>query len=128
MVGCETAEYLASKGKKVTIIEILPAIARDLGVTNRRAVRTRLVADGVEALTSTEAKAITDAGVTVEEVGQTRTVNADSVVLAVGFKANTGLWEALKDKVPGLHLIGDAARPNRILEAIRAGWNLACDI
>jgi len=128
MVGCETAEYLASKGKKVTIIEILPAIARDLGVTNRRAVRTRLVADGVEALTSTEAKAITDAGVTVEEVGQTRTVNADSVVLAVGFKPNTGLWEALKDKVPGLHLIGDAARPNRILEAIRAGWNLACDI
>ena len=128
MVGCETAEYLASKGRKVTIIEMLPAIARDLGVTNRRALRTRVLAAGVEVLTSTEAKAITESGVTVEDAGQTRTIDADSVVLAVGFKPNTGLWEALKDKVPGLHLIGDAARPNKILEATRAGWNLACDI
>jgi len=128
MVGCETAEYLAGKGKRVTIIEVLPAVARDLGVTNRRVVRSRLVDASVEVLTSTEAKAITEGGVTVEESGQTRSIAADSVVLAVGFKPNTGLWEALEDGVPGLHLIGDATRPKKILEAIRGGWNLACDI
>jgi len=128
MIGCETAEYLAGKGKKVTIIEALPAIARDLGVTNRRALRSRVLASGVEVLTSTEARAITESGVTVEEAGQMRTIDADSVVLAEGFKPNTGLWEALKDRVPGLHLIGDAARPKQILEATRTAWNLACDI
>ena len=128
MVGCETAEYLAGTGKKVTIVERLPAIARDLGVTNRRALRARVLAAGVEVLTSTEARAITESGVTVEEAGQMRTIDANSVVLAEGFKPNTGLWEALKDRVPGLHLIGDAARPNQILEATRAAWNLACDI
>jgi NADPH-dependent 2,4-dienoyl-CoA reductase/sulfur reductase-like enzyme len=128
MVGCETAEYLAGIGKKVTIVERLPAIARDLGVTNRRALRARVLAADVEVLTSTEARTITESGVTVEEAGQMRTIDVDSVVLAEGFKPNTGLWEALKDKVPGLHLIGDAARPNQILEATRAAWNLACDI
>jgi len=128
MIGCETAEYLAGTGKKVTIVERLPAIARDLGVTNRGALRARVLAAGVEVLTSTEARAITESGVTVEEAGQMRTIDANSVVLAEGFKPNTVLWEALRDKVPGLHLIGDAARPNQILEAIRAAWNLACDI
>lgn len=128
MVGCETAEYLASIGKKVTIVERKPATARDTGVTNRRALRKRVAAAGVEVLTSAEAKAITERGVIVAKAGQTRTIDADSVVLAEGFKPNTGLMEALKGKVPGLHLIGDAARPKQILEAIRAGWNLACDL
>jgi NADPH-dependent 2,4-dienoyl-CoA reductase/sulfur reductase-like enzyme len=128
LVGCETAEYLAGKGKNVTIVEMLPSIARDMGVTNRSALRTRVPAAGVEILTSTEAKAITERGVTVTEAGQTRTVYADSVVLAVGFKANTGLWEALNGKAPGLHIIGDADRPGKLMEAIRAGWNLACSI
>jgi 2,4-dienoyl-CoA reductase-like NADH-dependent reductase (Old Yellow Enzyme family)/thioredoxin reductase len=128
LVGCETAEYLASVGKKVTLVEMLPAIARDVGITNRRALRTRVLAAGVEVLTSTEAKAVTDRGVMVEAGGQVRTVEADSVVLAVGFKPNTKLWEALKDRVSGLHLIGDAARPSKLLEAIRAGWNVACEI
>jgi len=57
-----------------------------------------------------------------------RNIDANTVVLAEGFKPNTVLWEALRDKVPGLYLIGDATWPNQLLEATRAAWNLACDI
>ncbi|MFC2039412.1 FAD-dependent oxidoreductase, partial [Chloroflexota bacterium] len=128
MVGCDTAEYLTSIGKKVTMIEMLPAIAMDVGVTNRRALRRRVLAAGVEALTSAKAKAITDSGVTVEEAGQTRTIGADSVVLAAGFRPNTFLWEALKDKVPRLHLIGDSLEPKHIREAVHEGWTVGCKI
>jgi len=37
MVGIETAFYLAEKGKKVAIVEMLPKIGSDIGLTFRLA-------------------------------------------------------------------------------------------
>jgi len=128
MVGCETAEFLASKGKKVTIVEILSRIARDLGITNRRAMRERIQEAGIAVLTSTETKKISETEVTVEVEGKIQPIEADTVVISVGFKPNKSLGESLEGKVPGLHTIGDSKEPDKILGAIHDGWQVGCGI
>lgn len=128
MVGCETAEFLASKGKKVTIVELLPQIARDVGITNRRALRERIREAGIAVFTSAKTQEILPAGITVEVDGKLQTIEADTVVLAVGFKPNKNLWESLVGKVPRLHVIGDCREPDKILGAIHDAWRVACEI
>lgn len=128
MIGCETAELLASKGKKVTVVEILPRIATDLGITSRRPLINRIRSAGVEILTSANTRNITESGVTIEVAGETQTIEADSVVLSVGTHPSRNLSESLQDKLPKLHLIGDSSEPHRIFEAIHDGWQVGCEI
>lgn len=52
---------------------------------------------------------------------------SDSVILAVGVKANTDLVEQLEGKIT-LHLIGDCVGPQKIAEAIESGVKIACEI
>jgi len=128
MVGCETAEFLARKGKKVTILELLPRIARDIGVTNRTAMRERIQEAGITVLTSAETKEISETEVTVEVEGKMQPIEADTVVISVGFRPDSNLREALEGKVPVLHIIGDSNEPGKILGAIHDGWRLGCGI
>ena len=52
-------------------------------------------------------------------------LEADTVVLAFGGKANDGLFHALSGKVPELKLIGDACSPRRIHDALLEGTRMA---
>ena len=52
---------------------------------------------------------------------------ADTVVLAVGAKANTEFAKQSETKVP-LHFIGDCVEPRRIVNAIEEGFKTACQI
>ena len=54
--------------------------------------------------------------------GQTGTLEADTVVLAYGPKANEALYFALKGRVPELHRIGDCVAPRKIDHAIYEGY------
>ena len=67
LVGCETALYLAQLGKKVTIIEILDSIARDMFAANRMHLLKLLTEANVNILTETKALEITDTGITISD-------------------------------------------------------------
>jgi len=54
--------------------------------------------------------------------GERRTVPADAVVLAVGYRANQSLSRALEGIVSETYCIGDASEPRRILDAVREGY------
>ena len=54
MVGCEVAEYLAGKGKRVTIIEKLPEIAAGMDGSTRRLLLERLNSLSVQMITGAE--------------------------------------------------------------------------
>jgi 2-enoate reductase len=91
-------------------------------------MRERIKISGVEVLTSAEVKNITDTGVTVAVEGKIQNIEADSVVLSVGFAPNRSLVESLGGKVPRLHIIGDSKEPGKILGAIHDGWQVGCGI
>ena len=54
----------------------------------------------------------------VDNSGETNTLSADTVALAVGFKPNNQLFQALMDKIPEIHAIGDCIEPRKVIDAI----------
>jgi 2,4-dienoyl-CoA reductase-like NADH-dependent reductase (Old Yellow Enzyme family)/thioredoxin reductase len=124
MIGCETAEFLRSKGKDVAIIEMLPKIARDIGPTTRWSVTMRIIKWGITQYTSSKVLKITEEGVEIERDGKPETINADTVVIAAGMEPNNKLFNEVKEKLPKVRTIGDSSKARRMLEAIHKGYAL----
>ncbi len=79
--------------------------------------------------TNAEAEEITEKGVRVNRKGRTRTFFAgDSVVLAMGMKADSEIAHKLEGKVAELYTIGDCAEPGRLLGAMHSGFRVAREI
>jgi len=123
MVGCETGHYLAGQGKTVTIIEILKRMANDMFLMTRRRLMDGLRSKKVTLLTSTSCEEIKEGSVLVTTAeGKKETIPADTVIIAVGYKANDDLYKALEGKVPEIYCIGNSAKPRRIFEANSEGY------
>jgi 2-enoate reductase len=126
LVGCETALYLAQKGKKVTIVEILGGIARDMFAINRMHLIKLLIDSGVRILMETTVSEITDDGVVViDKDGKRSKLENDSVVLALGLKADRKLADALGDTVSETRVIGDCVEPRKVMDAVWEGFRFA---
>lgn len=129
LVGCETAEYLADQGKKVTIMRRGPELAQKLGPSLREPLMKRLNTKGVTILTGIDYEAITEAGVviTTREGGRS-TIEADTVVLAAGARPDTELFTSLEGKAAEIYCVGDCVRPRGIREAIEDGYRVGLDL
>lgn len=128
-IGCEVANYLADKGKTITIIELLDKLASDMEASIRLILLAQLNDRQVKMLTSTTLESVTDEGVLLcHKDGQCSALRADTVVIACGFKRTDGLFEELKGKVAELHVIGDAKQPRRIIDAVSEGFVTAFGI
>lgn len=123
MIGCETGYYLAEKGRTVTIIEVLKRMANDMFFMTRRRLLDGLRGRGVTLLTSTICEEIGGNGVRVITAeGEKRDVEADTVIVAVGYKADRSLCKAMEGMVPERYCIGDASEPRRLLDAVSEGF------
>jgi 2,4-dienoyl-CoA reductase (NADPH2) len=120
--GCEAAEFLHKKGKKVTILEMLDRIGGDIGNWNRWVVIDRLSAN-VRMETKAKVEKITQKGVKITWAGKyPQFFEADSVVIAVGMKSTDKIAKDLQGKVASLYKIGDCAKPGKVKEAISSGF------
>ena len=121
--------FLAAKGKSVKILEMLDMIGTDAG---DEIVRARLVRNllnlGVESVTGTEVREITNRAVKATHNGETKTFEADTVVLAVGMRASQELSRKLAGEAPALYSIGDCVEPGKIVNAIQDGARVACEL
>ncbi len=120
--GSETAEFLCEQGKTVTLVEIRGEVGLDIDFWNRWVVLDRLAAAGVTMLVNARPERITPEGVHVQVDGRPEFLPADTVVYAVGSASRNPLAADLEGKVASLHVIGDAERPQRIRQAIDAGF------
>ena len=129
-VGCETAELLAQKGKKVTILEMLSRIGQDIGMSTRWVIMQRLRKAGIRMETRAEVEEITAEGVRVKRNGSSEFFKGDTVILAVGFEPDTRLAEEIipSSKVPVLHLIGDCVEPRKIENATEEAFRVALQL
>ena len=122
LVGCETALFLAEKGKKVTIVEMLPEAATNVIPVVRMALLGKLSEKGVTILTNTKVEEINSTSMTVTNAdGKRQILNTDNIILAAGAVSNKQLAESLRGKVQEFYLIGDAMEPRRIKEALSEG-------
>jgi len=125
IVGCEVALYLGQKGKKVTIIEILDGLARDMYFVNRVHLLKLLADADVKVLTNKRVLEVTDSVTVADKDGKKEALQADTVILAIGLKSNSELYDALLGKVPELYAMGDCSKPRKVINAIWEGHRLA---
>lgn len=124
-IGCETAEFLASKGKKVSIIEMQSTLAENTGKTAQTILLGHLKGHKVQMLTECKVKEITNTSVIYnDKTGRERSVVADSVVLAIGNRPNNSLYESLKDEVKEIYNIGDSNGGGIIPNAVFDGYTV----
>lgn len=125
MIGCETGIWLAQKGRKVTVVEMLDDLMMDAFQANRMHLLSLLKQYDVKALTHTKCLGMTDKGIKIENSGGIGELQTDTAVLAIGLKPVTGLIDALKDTGRQFHTIGDCVSPRRILGAVWDAFRLA---
>jgi 2-enoate reductase len=129
LTGCDTALALAKKGKRVTIIEMLPAIAGDLNPISRQALIEELSKAGVRILTGYTIKKFTAKGLIAARGNEKqKAIEADNVICALGSQSENVLLKSLKGKVREVYAIGDCLKPGKVGEAIHdgfvAGWKV----
>lgn len=121
-MGCEVAAYLASLGKKVTMVEMLGELALDLEMRSRLALLQLLQERSVEILTGWKLAKIEDAFVLLHgRDWRERRVEVDSVILALGLTPNQELFKPLKKTFGNVYVIGDCLEPRKIYQAVHEG-------
>ena len=131
LIGCDVAMFLADKGKRVSIVEMLPDVALDMVEADgsRGQVVKLLHQKGVTCRANLKIEEITHDGlVAIDQDGSSQTVKGDTVVFALGLKPRTELYEGLKDKVSELYAIGDCVEVRKIGDAVREGFFTAYGI
>jgi 2,4-dienoyl-CoA reductase (NADPH2) len=153
-VGLETAVYLASKGtispeqlyflvmhnaespevlrdlclqgtKKVTVIEMLPKIGQDIGMSTRWVLMKDIKMRGIDVVTSARMKDIQpDSIVYTDAKGEDHIIRADNVILAMGSRPENTLSKALEQAGCNVVVIGDANKVGKISSAIDEGFDL----
>jgi len=129
LVGCETAEFLADRGKKVVITRRGDLMAVDVPGCTRALLLRRLVEKGVILMPKVKYEEITQAGLMISSGGSHKTLlRADTIILAAGSNPNNDLFKTLKGQVPECYAIGDCVKPRHILEAVEEGMDVALKI
>jgi 2,4-dienoyl-CoA reductase (NADPH2) len=128
MHGCETAEFLVKLGRKVTVVETSETLGLGIPEVSRPRLLWWLAKNGVLLLPGVTIIEITDRGIElITKEGERQELTADTVMVVMPPTPNTALFEALKGRVPELHLIGDAKteESQHILGAVSDGSEIA---
>lgn len=130
LVGLEVAEYLKTEHNQVTVIEMMDTVGKDLGEMRKIAVNMAITQAGIQTMVNTKCIRIANHKIYVEEDGNPEEMDVDAVVIAVGAKSRptdeiTSVCDDMK--VP-YHIVGDAVKARRALNAIHEAFHAARNI
>ena len=126
-VGAETGIHLAQKGKDVTILEMQSKIAPDAWFTYHWAMDIELSErENLHTIVNGRCSKIEDGKVTyIDADGNEQVLEADSVVLCVGFKSKTADAESLILSGVPFTMIGDCKQVGTVQQAVRSAFDVA---
>ncbi|MEG6523585.1 oxidoreductase [Desulfotomaculum sp. 1211_IL3151] len=126
LVGLETAEHLLSQSRRVTIVEMEDAVGKNVHPSIVYFSLQSLKSGGAAIVTRTKVEKFKqDGALCTNSSGTIELSDFDMAVLAIGAKSYNPLERQLTGKVRSLHVIGDAAKVRRGVEAIDEGARLA---
>ena len=144
MVGAETADFLAEQGHEVAIIEMRDAIGPDVIHEHRIFLMEAFEKYGIKQITSAAVSEIFSDGVSYKNAADKSDETIyeargfDTVVLSMGFSSRYthrdgqnvvyDFAEELKDIVPEVHMVGDAVRARRALDATKEAYEVALNL
>lgn len=128
LVGCEIAYGYAKEGRNVTIVEALDEIMK---LNNVPGMNKTMLMDAFEyyatrILTSARLKEINDEGaiVTLSD-GTEETVQADTVILSVGYRPVSSFASELSGSGMEVYEIGDGSKVENIMTCVRDAFEAA---
>ena len=123
-VGCETALFLAEQDKKVTLVVRRDQVLPEMNVAApRSAFFEKVMKHHMKIETNTKLDEITEDGImATDREGRKTKIKGDTVVLALGLKAESKLFDDLTS-LPDLEVysIGDYAEPRNLYHALHEG-------
>ena len=122
LVGCECGIYLADLGHEVSIVEMGDSFSPDANMHHRTAVLEHL-----EKMTriypKTRCVEVTSNGITVEDNSHKQFhVEADTIVLAAGYRPRKELADTLRDSFYNLVEVGDCNKVFRVRGAVHDAY------
>ena len=127
LAAIELAEFLAARGRAVCVLEMGETIAPEVGPKRRGEHLLRLDRAGVSLNTGVEIERISAEGVLLSRSrGGPALVAADHVIVAGHVEPDTDLFDALRDRVPELHAVGDCTGLGLIRKATEEAARVAC--
>lgn len=129
LVGLELAEFLAERGRKVTVIDSAPQAGKGLYLVRRMRLLDELNHLGVALITKADDINIGDRHVNyTNHRGQQRRLDADHVIVAKGATGDTTLADQLKESGFKTHTIGDCNGVSYIEGALESAAILATEL
>lgn len=135
-VGCETADYLAPlvndlfpRNREVTVLEMASGVMLTESGPGRSLLVQRMQRKGVELICGAKVERIDENAIVYTKDGQEHTISdADTLVLAVGYRSDPALEKLLKACGMTYHIIGDAQKPGNLKDAITQGYETAKEL
>ncbi len=128
LVGCETALWLAKQGKQVTIVEALDkllAVNGPLCHANSEMLEALIPYNNIQVVTSAKVQHFENGVLTAQTPEGECKLEADDVILCVGYKEEDSLYKELEFAVPELYCLGDARKVANIMYAIWDAFEVA---
>ena len=126
MSGMGTAEYLAKKGVKVTVLEEGADFCADMGSIRKICTKESIHAAGVKPITGVKVTEIKEHTVTGQKEDNVVTFPCDYVVMTgVAKRDGTALKKACYEQHIGYYEIGDAGMARQAINATREAFDIA---
>ncbi|WP_416176146.1 FAD-dependent oxidoreductase [Clostridium sp.] len=129
--GCESALALAQKGKKVTIVDMLPveSLCSEMFMVSKIELFDLLHEHNVKLIGNVKVDKINENGVEIIDRNWKKTlVKADTVVIALGMKPTIETVNKLSSIIPETYVVGDCSTVKDIHNAVHSAFNIAVEI
>lgn len=135
-VGCETADYLAPlvndlfpRNREIILLEMADGIMLQESGPGRSLLTQRMMKKGIQIHCKAKVEKVEAKKIYYTENGEEHCISdADTLVLAMGYRPDSKLEETLKKANVSYHLIGDAKKVGNIKDAITEGYQIAREI
>ena len=135
-VGCETADYLAPlvndlfpRNREIILLEMADGIMLQESGPGRSLLTQRMMKKGIQIHCKAKVEKVEAEKIYYTENGEEYCISdADTLVLAMGYRPDSKLEETLQKANVSYHLIGDAKKVGNIKDAITEGYQIAREI
>ena len=127
-VGLDVVEYFAPKGAEVSIVEMMPAIGKDLDPVSKSGVNALMKKYEVNQMPNTALCEVKADSFLVKADGEEKDLPFDYGFVCLGMRANAPVLEEIREAYADTNVeiinIGDSVRARRIIDGVQEGHNI----
>jgi len=124
LVGLETAEYFAEKGKKITLIEMQEDVGLNMPFLTKVPLLLNLQEHGVTILTNALVRKIMQKHIEIEQEGIKKRLGYDTIILSMGGQPDDQFEKELINSDFSVYSVGNCHQQGDLLTAIHDGFML----